>query len=107
MGVSDADVRTVWRKNFVFFKIYGVLGEEKGQLFFYKRLLTEEVWVLHPKYIKFVNYTSSLGAVHKRRPHSGKVVECGHFVDKWRGGSSDVNVRTIVLKTSDFKIYGE
>jgi len=33
-----------------------------------------------------------LGAVHKRRPQSGGVVQCGHFSDK--GGCSDEDIRT-------------
>jgi len=33
-----------------------------------------------------------LEAIHKRRPQSGGIVQCGHFADK--RGSSDVDVRT-------------
>jgi len=49
MGVSDADVRTVWCKKLRIFLKFMLCrgGEKKGQFFFYRRPLTEEVWVLH------------------------------------------------------------
>jgi len=30
-------------------------------------------------------YIFCIGAVHKRRPQSGGVIQCGHFADKGRG----------------------
>jgi len=43
-----------------------------------------------------------LGAVHKRRPQSGRFVQCGHFADK--GNSTDVRTY-LYIKTSNFSKF--